>query len=63
MNAVHLHYLANERIAEYRRQADHARLFAPAAAPSARDIEPRVPRRGPLRVVGGVRTILRSVFA
>lgn len=67
MNAIYLNHLAQERIAEYRRQADQARLFAPTTAqspsPAANDIEPRIPRRGPLQVFGGLRSLLRAVFA
>lgn len=63
MNALHLPYLAADRIAEYRRQADRAQIAAPALTPVAQDVEPRIPRRGPLQVFDGLRSVLRSVFA
>lgn len=64
MNALHLPYLATDRVAEYRRQADRAQIAAAwVAAAATHDAEPRIPRRGPLQVFGGLRSILRSVFA
>lgn len=64
MNALHLPYLADDRIAEYRRQADQAQhTIANRSASSTEHPEARIPRRGPLQALDGLRGILRAVFA
>ena len=61
MNPLHLELLANDRIAELRRQArtpGFGMLASTAPMP-----DPRVPRRGPLSAITQLGVFVRAAFA
>jgi hypothetical protein len=61
MNPLHLELLANDRIAELRRQDPTSGFGAHASSPQAPD--PRVPRRGPLRSITRLSVLVRGAVA
>jgi hypothetical protein len=61
MNPLQLELLANDRIAEIRRQASTSAVSVRAATPGAPD--PRVPRRGPLHTITRLGMLVRGAFA
>ena len=61
MNPLHLELLANDHIAEIRRQAPNSAFGGRASTPQTPD--PRIPRRGPLHSFTRLSVLVRGAYA